>query len=162
MQQHQHHYIDRQRSRLIDNSHKMKIDDFYMKLERIRLTAAASSSKQCSHRSATELLDESKAFFVKSQEVLQNRQTLLNNKTSTDQQQPQQQQQFTPSLRLTKSRRSPYQDTPFEHDQFRLDSLNVPLRSSTPPNSSPTDCGAFESSIKYPKNSCSINVIICD
>jgi hypothetical protein len=45
MQQHQHHYIDRRRPRLIDNGHKTRNDDFYTKLERIRLTAAASSSK---------------------------------------------------------------------------------------------------------------------
>jgi hypothetical protein len=45
MQQHQHQYIDRRRPRLIDNTHKTRNDDFYTKLERIRLTAAASSSK---------------------------------------------------------------------------------------------------------------------
>ncbi|CAF4774383.1 unnamed protein product, partial [Rotaria magnacalcarata] len=56
---------------------------------------------QCSHRSATELLDETKAFFVKSQEVLRNRQTLRSNKTSNEQKQQQQQQQrMTPSFRM--------------------------------------------------------------
>ena len=46
MQQHQHHYIDRQRPRLMDNSQKTRNEEFYAKLERIRLaTAAASSSK---------------------------------------------------------------------------------------------------------------------
>ncbi len=50
--------------------------------------------EQCSHRSATELLDESKAFFVKSQEVLRNRQTLRNNRTSNEQ------QRMTPSFRI--------------------------------------------------------------
>jgi hypothetical protein len=50
--------------------------------------------EQCSHRSATELLDESKAFFVKSQEVLHNRQTLLNNRTSNEQ------QRLKPSFRI--------------------------------------------------------------
>ncbi|CAF0908136.1 unnamed protein product [Adineta steineri] len=149
MQQHQqqhHHYIDRRRPRLMDSSHKTRNDDFYTKLERIRLTAAASSSKQCSHRSATELLDESKAFFVKSQEVLHKRQSLLNNKTLNEQQ-----QQITPSFRITKSRRSPYQDYEYENDRFRLESLDIPLRSSTPPISTPnsttnfSDCGAVES-----------------
>jgi hypothetical protein len=52
------------------------------------------SIEECSHRSATELLDESKAFFVKSQEVLRNRQTLFNNRTSNEQ------QRLTPSFRL--------------------------------------------------------------
>ena len=50
--------------------------------------------EQCSQRSATELLDESKAFFVKSQEVLRNRQTLLNNQTSNEQ------LRLTPSFRI--------------------------------------------------------------
>jgi hypothetical protein len=44
-------------------------------------------------------------------------------------------------------RRSPYNDCEYEHDRFRID---LPLRSSTPPNSTPTltdfsDCAAFES-----------------
>lgn len=44
----QHHYIEKQRARLTDSSsHKTRIDDFYAKLERIRLTAAASSSSKC-------------------------------------------------------------------------------------------------------------------
>lgn len=41
--------------------------------------------EQCSHRSATELLNETKAFFVKSQEVLRNQQTLRINKTLSEQ-----------------------------------------------------------------------------
>jgi hypothetical protein len=45
MQQHQHHYIDR-RLRLMDSSNKTRNDEFYAKLERIRLTAAASSSSK--------------------------------------------------------------------------------------------------------------------
>ncbi|UJR26304.1 hypothetical protein I4U23_007642 [Adineta vaga] len=135
----------------MDSSHKTRIDDFYTKLERIRLTAAASSTKQCSQRSATELLDESKGFFVKSQEVLHNRQSLLQNKTLNEQQPQPQQQQLTPSLRITKPRRSPYQDNQCEQDRFQTDSLTIPLRSSTPPISAPnstthfSDCGAFES-----------------
>lgn len=50
-----------------------------------------------------------------------------------------------------KSRRSPYQDNQCEHDRFRINSINIPLRSSTPPISTPSstthfsDCGAFES-----------------
>lgn len=46
MQQHQHQYIDRQRPRLMDNSNKTRIDEFYTKLERIRLAAAASNSSK--------------------------------------------------------------------------------------------------------------------
>jgi hypothetical protein len=46
MQQHQHHYIDRRRPRLMDSSNKTKNDEFYAKLERIRLSAAASSSSK--------------------------------------------------------------------------------------------------------------------
>lgn len=48
MQQHQHYqYIDRRRPpRLIDNSNKTRNDDFYAKLERIRLSAAAASSSK--------------------------------------------------------------------------------------------------------------------
>jgi len=45
MQQHQHHYIDRRRPRLMDSSNKTRNDEFYAKLERIRLTTATSSSK---------------------------------------------------------------------------------------------------------------------
>ncbi|CAF0720722.1 unnamed protein product [Rotaria sp. Silwood1] len=145
MQQHQHHYIDRRRSRLMNNSDKTKTDEFYAKLERIRLTTAASNSKQCSHRSATELLDETKPFFVKSQQVLHNRQTLLNNKISNAQ------QRMTPSFRIAQPRRSPYHNIEYEYDRFRLDSLDLSLKSSTQSISTPistinfSDCSAFES-----------------
>lgn len=44
MQQHQQ-YIDRRRPRFMNHSNKTTSDDFYTKLERIRSTAAASSSK---------------------------------------------------------------------------------------------------------------------
>ncbi|CAF2356819.1 unnamed protein product [Rotaria sp. Silwood2] len=147
MQQHQHHYIDRRRPRLVDNSDKTRNDDFYAKLERIRLNTAASTSKQCSHRSATELLDETKPFFVKSQEVLHNRQTLLNNKISTEQQQ----QRMTSSFQIAQPRRSPYHNDEYEYDRIRLDSLDLSLRSSTQSISTPisttnfSDCSAFES-----------------
>ncbi|CAF0925104.1 unnamed protein product [Rotaria sordida] len=146
MQQHQHYYIDRRRPRFMNSSDKTRNDEFYAKLERIRLTTAASNSKQCSHRSATELLDETKPFFVKSQEVLHNRQTLLNNKTSNEQQQ---QQRMTPSFRIVQPRRSPYHND--EYDRFRLDSLDLSLQSSTQSISTPisttncSDCSAFES-----------------
>ncbi len=44
-------------------------------------------------------------------------------------------------------RRSPYLDYEYEHDRFRIDSLDLPLRSSTPPMSTSnfSDSGAFES-----------------
>ncbi|CAF1528702.1 unnamed protein product [Rotaria magnacalcarata] len=152
MQQYQqHHYIDRRRpQQLMDNSDKTRNDEFYVKLERLRSTTAASTSKQCSHRSATELLDETKAFFVKSQEVLRNRQTLRSNKTSNEQQQ-QQQQRMTPSFRMAQPRRSPYNYDEYEDDRFRLDSLDLSLRSSTHSISTPnsttksSDGAAFES-----------------
>ncbi|CAF2603776.1 unnamed protein product [Rotaria sp. Silwood2] len=55
MQQHQR-CVDRRRAGLMNSNNKTKYDDFYTKLERIRLSAAALSSK-----------------------VLHNRQTLSNN-----------------------------------------------------------------------------------
>ncbi|CAF3214840.1 unnamed protein product [Rotaria socialis] len=148
MQQYQqHHYIDRRRPQLMNNSDKTRNDEFYVKLERLRSTTAASTSKQCSHRSATELLDETKAFFVKSQEVLRNRQTLRSNKTLNEQHQ----ERVTPSFRMAQPRRSPYNYDEYEDDRFRLDSLDLSLRSSihsiSTPNSTTksSDCAAFES-----------------
>ena len=54
MQQHPP-YMDRRQARLINITNKSKCDDFYTKLERIRLSAAASSSskylnKELAHR----------------------------------------------------------------------------------------------------------------
>jgi len=41
MQQHQHQYIDRRRPhRFIDNSNKTRNEEFYAKLERIRLSSS--------------------------------------------------------------------------------------------------------------------------
>jgi centrosome-associated FAM110-like protein len=50
-------------------------------------------------------------------------------------------------LLFRQPRRSPYHDYEYEHDRFRLDSLNLPIRSPTPPISTAncSDCGAFES-----------------
>ncbi len=45
MQQHQQ-YDDRRRAKLINTTNKTKFDDFYRKLERIRLSAAISSSSK--------------------------------------------------------------------------------------------------------------------
>jgi hypothetical protein len=44
-------------------------------------------------------------------------------------------------------RRSPFHDYECEHDRFRLDSLDLPLRSSSTPSSTTnlSDSGAFES-----------------
>ena len=75
--------------------HLLKTRDKFVLLHPIILSFSSSSSiEPCSQRSATELLDESKAFFVKSQEVLRNRQTLLNNRTANEQ------LRLTPSFRI--------------------------------------------------------------
>ncbi|CAF1109597.1 unnamed protein product [Adineta steineri] len=119
-------YMDKRRARLINITNKTKHDDFYMKLERIRSSAAASSSKQYPRRTARELLDESKRYFVKSQHVLYNQQTLSNN------------HRITSTCRILQPRRSPYQEYQYEQNKLRLD-LSSP--SITRHN---TDC-AFES-----------------
>ncbi|CAF3921280.1 unnamed protein product [Rotaria sp. Silwood2] len=126
MQQHQR-CVDRRRAGLMNSNNKTKYDDFYTKLERIRLSAAALSSKQYPRRTAAELLDETKVFFVKSQEVLHNRQTLSNN------------QRITPTFRTAQSHRSPYYE--YEQDRYRLD---FPLQSSKSSTINISDC-AFES-----------------
>ncbi|CAF1070932.1 unnamed protein product [Rotaria sp. Silwood1] len=127
MQQHQR-CVDRRRAGLMNSNNKTKYDDFYTKLERIRLSTAASSSKQYPRRTATELLDETKVYFVKSQEVLHNRQTLSNN------------QRIKSTFRTAQLHRSPYQE--YEQDRFRLD---LPLQSSTSSITNISDYGAFES-----------------
>lgn len=48
MQQHHQPYVDRRRSELRNNNKKTAYDDFYTKLERIRLSAAAASSSSSS------------------------------------------------------------------------------------------------------------------
>ncbi|UJR22727.1 hypothetical protein I4U23_025761 [Adineta vaga] len=107
MQQHPP-YMDKRRARLINITNKNKCNDFYIKLERIRLSAAASS-KQYPRRTARELLDESKQFFVKSQQVLHGRQTLSNS------------QRITSTCRILQPRRSPYQQYAYDQDKFRLE-----------------------------------------
>ncbi|CAF1366601.1 unnamed protein product [Rotaria sordida] len=126
MQQHQQ-CIDRRRAGLMNSNNKTKYDDFYTKLERIRLSAAASSSKLHPRRTATEVLDETKVFFVKSQEVLHNRQTLSNN------------QRIKSTFRTAQPHRSPYH----EYEQLDL-SLQSSTSSTTTTATDISDC-AFES-----------------
>ncbi|CAF3475585.1 unnamed protein product [Rotaria socialis] len=128
MQQHHHQRcVDIRRAGLMNSNNKTKFDDFYTKLERIRLSAAASSSKQYPRRTAAELLDESKIYFVKSQEVLHKRQTLSNN------------QRIKPTYRTPQLQRSPYRE--YEKDRIQLD---FPFQSSTSSTTNTSDC-AFES-----------------
>jgi hypothetical protein len=67
MQQHQHHYIDRRRLRLMDSSNKTRNDEFYAKLERLRSTAAASSSKSFDFNNKLILLSKSHFSSSRSQ-----------------------------------------------------------------------------------------------
>ncbi len=50
-------------------------------------------------------------------------------------------------LYFRQPRRSPYLDYEYEHDRYRIESLDLPLRSDTPPISTSnfSDSGAFES-----------------